>query len=400
MQTNANAAAKASAQAGLYIGVMSGTSLDALDVALCRFAPFSLVATHSAAFDSATRAALLGLCAPNGVDALPAMEAALRCPIPLQSELDFFGFLSRRYSQLCKEAIDALLKKAGANASDVAAIGAHGQTVRHRPLAGFSLQLLDANWLAAHTAIDVVSDFRRRDMAHGGQGAPLAPIFHLALLEQSQSPNAQQNGARVALNLGGIANITVASDPPIGYDTGVANLLMDAWAQRHLGAAYDKDGAYARSGKVDVALLERLLQHPFLRQTPPKSTGREDFDLAYLDGALATLPPIAPQDVQATLCEFSAKSAAGEIAKYATGSDDALYVCGGGAKNGFLLARLRHHLPAWRVQTTDGLGVDPLWVEAACFAYLARQTLLGKAGNAPSVTGASQAAVLGQVCFA
>lgn len=402
---------------GRYIGMMSGTSLDGLDVVICQFdddKPMQLLASHTEPFDDKLKQVLLALTHPDKTNELAqdvkaylidsfarlSNDTVNQRGETLISEMDFFGAVSVVYAGLCAKAVHAVLQKAKLSAYDITAIGVHGQTVRHRPEFGFSLQLLDANSLAEQSGISVVSDFRRRDMAVGGQGAPLVPAFHADIFGLSE------NGGKVVLNLGGIANITVLTSPVIGYDTGVANLLMDAWAWRCLGVAYDKGGAWAKSGQVHQPLLDKLLSHPFLQQTAPKSTGREEFNLTYLENILADngFDVLKNEDVQATLCEFTAVTAATEIAKYANQANanqgDTLYVCGGGAYNVYLLDRLRHHLPQWTVTTTDELGLNPTWVEASCFAWLARQSLLGRAGNLPSVTGASRAVVLGQVCFA
>ena len=429
---------------GLYIGIMSGTSLDGVDLVLCQFCPLTLVASHTVTFDELLRQTLLALCSPDGVRELVAVDnvaidskgggtiknnhsnkanannqfkddhlnnVSLKLDsvklnnvrlssIKLNnaklgnasldnikqdnfSELDFFGQASVQYATLCVQAVGELLQRANKKPSDVIAIGVHGQTVRHRPNLGFSLQLIDPNVLSEQTGICVVSDFRRRDMAVGGQGAPLVPAFHKAIAQHG-----------VVLNLGGIANITVLDDPIIGYDTGVANLLMDAWVFRHLKKPFDKAGAWASTGLVCPMLLDKLLCHPFLAQNPPKSTGREVFNLAWLDDILKSLPPIAPKDVQATLCEFTAKTVADAINRHDV-TQKFLYVCGGGAYNGYLLTRLQAYLPHWQIVTTSVLGIDPIWVEAMCFAWLARQHLLGQPANLPSVTGASRAVVLG-----
>lgn len=377
---------------GYYIGMMSGTSLDALDVVLCRFDDDKpvIVATHSCAFDKKLGDMLLALCTPNGTQALAIDEYAGF------SELDFWGQAGRLYAEFASDVVATLLQKANLVAEHIIAIGCHGQTVRHRPEWGFSLQLLDPNLLAERTGISVVSDFRRRDMAVGGQGAPLVPAFHQAMF--GDDANA------VVLNLGGIANITVLGETVLGYDTGVANLLMDAWANRHLGVAYDKGGEWAKSGTVNQALLDALLAHEFLQKPAPKSTGREDFNLDWLDGVLAKIDPdgtLALQDVQATLCEFTAVSACDQIAKFAHAhTPNHLYVCGGGAYNEHLLARLSALLGAWQVQTSAVVGIEPTWVEALAFAWLARQTMLMQTSNLPAVTGADKAVVLGVVCFA
>ncbi|WP_084349741.1 anhydro-N-acetylmuramic acid kinase [Moraxella oblonga] len=378
-------------QNGLYIGIMSGTSLDALDLVLCQFndeegLKVELIATHSKPFPDELHQILTHLCTPNGTNTLAQGDFAGF------SELDFFGLASRLYGELTAQATLELLEKAKTPPDEVIAIGVHGQTVRHRPNWRFSLQLFDPNILAERTGIAVVSDFRRKDMAVGGQGAPLVPAFHKAVF----------GGGVVVLNLGGIANITVLNanlgDEVVGYDTGVANLLMDGWIQRHQGVAYDKNGDWARGGVVNTSLLAKLLTHPFLKQNAPKSTGREVFNLEWLDDILTEFK-LNPQDVQATLCEFTALSAGREIDKFSNKINQ-LYVCGGGAYNGYLLERLKIHLPAWQINTTETVGIAPTWVESLAFAWLARQTILGKPANLPAVTGADKEVVLGVVCFA
>lgn len=378
-------------QNGLYVGMMSGTSLDALDVALCRFVDddglqVELIHTHSKVFPKELHQILTALCTPNGTQALAQGD------FEAFSELDFWGLASRLYGEFASDLVNELLAQAKLSADDIIAIGCHGQTVRHRPKWRFSLQLIDPNVLAQRTGISVVSDFRRRDMAVGGQGAPLVPAFHQAVFGDNTP-----NHTTVVLNLGGIANITVLGKTVVGYDTGVANLLMDGWTARHLGQSYDKNGDWARGGKIDERLLGVLLQHPFLGQSAPKSTGREDFNLDWLDSILTNFDT-SPQDVQATLCEFTALTAGREIDKFSKQIDH-LYVCGGGAYNGYLLERLRVHLPAWQIATTETVGIAPTWVESVCFAWLARQTILMQTGNLPLVTGASEAVVLGVVCF-
>lgn len=371
-----------------FVGMMSGTSLDALDVVLCDFrgdVP-ELVSSLSHPFPAELRAILLALCTPNGTADLATGEFAKF------SELDFWGLASRLYAEFASEVVNSLLDTTLIPKEQITAIGCHGQTVRHRPEWRFSLQLLDPNILAERTGIAVVSDFRRRDMAVGGQGAPLVPAFHQAIFGGGDGDE-----AIVILNLGGIANITVLGDEVMGYDTGVANLLMDGWIHRHQGVDYDKDGDWAKSGHIHDGLLAKLMSHPFLAKPAPKSTGREEFHLAWLDDVLGQFD-ITPVDVQATLCEFTALSASREIAKFAK-DDNALFVCGGGAYNTYLLSRLAHHLPNFNVATTASWDVNPRWVEAIAFAWLARQTMLMQTGNLPAVTGAEKGVVLGVVCF-
>lgn len=408
---------------GLYIGMMSGTSLDGMDAVVCEFSPNSndgtkppmtLVATYSQNFPPRLREVLLALCQPNGVNHLISQndEPNAHGDEP-NSELDWFGWASRAYSEFASEVVNTLLKQANINADSILAIGCHGQTVRHRPKMGFSLQLIDPNVIAERTGISVVNDFRRRDMAVGGQGAPLVPAFHQALFAKADT-------TRVLLNLGGIANIAVLpainhsnNSPVVGYDTGPANLLLDAWTALHINQSYDAGGAWAASGQVIEPLLTQLLTHPFFDKPYPKSTGREDFNLAWLQSELQIFDHVAPNidyssaDVQATLTELTAISATDQIKlfieheltghKLVTGR---VYICGGGALNDYLMSRLQVHLPHCSVETTASLGLAPTWVESVAFAWLARQTLMGETGNLPAVTGARKPVVLGQVCFA
>jgi anhydro-N-acetylmuramic acid kinase len=274
----------------------------------------------------------------------------------------------------------------------VRAIGCHGQTLRHRPADGYTLQIGNAALLAEFTGIAVVADFRSRDIAAGGQGAPLVPAFHAQALRH---PDIH----RVIANIGGIANVTdLPVDGPVrGWDTGPGNLLLDAWIKRHRGAHYDRDGAWAAGGAVHPGLLAALAKHPYLQQPPPKSAGREQFNLDGLDVSLSSLnEAIAPSDVQATLLEFTAMSLC-EAVKRECGRAQELYVCGGGAHNGALMARITTHLPNVRVATTTALGIDPDWVEALAFAWLARQTLHHQPGNLPAVTGARGERILGAI---
>lgn len=401
---------------GLYIGMMSGTSLDGMDAVLCQFVgeeniqqPLRLLASISQDFPPRLREVLLALCQPNGVQEL---TSTMGEP---SSELDWFGWASKEYAEFASDVVNNLLQQSNTDVESVLAIGCHGQTVRHRPQMGFSLQLLDANIIAERTGISVVSDFRRRDMAVGGQGAPLVPAFHQALF-------ATPDSTRVLLNLGGIANITVlpANDSSInantalvnnssviGYDTGPANLLLDAWTALHTDKDYDAGGAWAQSGQVVEPLLNQLIEHPFFARTYPKSTGREDFNLAWLQSELQKFDQASAHiryssaDVQATLTELTAMSASMQINMFIKAKENSsVYVCGGGALNDYLMTRLQAHLPHCKVETTASLGLNPAWVEAVAFAWLARQTLMGETGNLPAVTGASKGVVLGQVCFA
>jgi anhydro-N-acetylmuramic acid kinase len=361
-----------------YIGLISGTSLDGIDAALVDFAnrpPRLHTALHTP-YPASLLSELRSLCMPG------------------ENEIDRMGELDRRVGLAFAEAVKILLSKAGLNASRVNAIGSHGQTVRHRPGADhpFTLQIGDPNTLAEETGITTVGDFRRRDMAAGGEGAPLVPAFHQDVFQSTQM-------ARVILNLGGIANITClpthTGNAVIGYDTGPASTLLDGWIRRHRGEAFDRDGQWAASGQLDLPLLQRLLSDPYFALTAPKSSGTEYFNLNWLDSCLP-LEPIAPQHVQRTLTELTAVTIADAIRKEGFEGAEVL-VCGGGAHNLFLVERLRHSLPKASVTSTASLGMDPDWIEAMAFAWLARRTLAGLSGNLPSVTGAARAVPLGAI---
>ena len=292
------------------------------------------------------------------------------------------------------DAAIALIEHAKVQADDIKAIGSHGQTLWHEPdgETPFTWQIGDPNIIAAKTGITTVADFRRRDLAHGGQGAPLAPAFHEAVF-------ASPDSKRVIVNIGGFSNLTLL-DPnaaTTGFDSGPGNVLMDAWAQRHLGKPYDQDGDWAAEGKPIPELLEAMLAHPYFVMPPPKSTGREVFNLPWLELLINQLnngPRLS--DVQATLCELTAKTIADAAKKFAEGFKQ-LYVCGGGHHNKTLMNALRCQLPGIEIDTTSKLGIAPDWVEAAMFAWLAHETLAGRAVALPSITGSQQADVLGAV---
>lgn len=365
----------------LYIGLMSGSSLDGVDGVLADFAPPRMrVLQHaSAAFAPALRAELLALNTPGSNELHRAALAG--------------NALARAYAQIVRRLLDA----SGLRACAVRAIGAHGQTVRHRPRefdgTGYSLQLGNPALLAELSAIAVVADLRSRDLAAGGQGAPLVPAFH-----HSQFARAGQTV--LVLNLGGIANLSVlgADGSVQGFDCGPGNLLLDHWCQQHRGQPFDRDGAWAASGRVLPQLLAALMREPFVHRPAPKSTGRDLFNPGWLAAHLQALQPGAPDpaDVQATLTEFTARACL-ENSKSHQANCRILAVCGGGAHNRDLMARLQRAAPALSVQSTDSLGLPALQVEAAAFAWLARQTLHGAPGNLPRVTGARAARVLGAV---
>lgn len=362
----------------LYIGLMSGTSMDAIDAVLVDFSQgIRLLGTHSVPLPEELRHRIAGLCC-SGPD-----------------EIERMGRLDAELGERFAEAAMAVLGSSEHHAGQVRAIGSHGQTIRHRPQAhpAFTLQIGDPNIIAERCGIPVVADFRRRDMAAGGQGAPLVPAFHAGIFGAPHD--------RIILNLGGIANITVlpAGRPEAvrGHDTGPANLLMDAWCLLHRGEAYDAGGAWAASGDVHPGLLQGLLAHPYFNRPAPKSTGREEFHLDWLHDQLNDLPVApAPEDVQATLLELTARSAADGIRATGLGKGE-LLLCGGGAYNQRLWQRLESLLPDWTLVSTAEFGLAPTWVEATAFAWLARQTVLGHAGNLPAVTGARGARILGSI---
>ncbi|MBP8306718.1 MAG: anhydro-N-acetylmuramic acid kinase [Burkholderiaceae bacterium] len=359
----------------LYLGLMSGTSLDAIDGALVRWCadgPVTLAFT-SQDFDPSLRAELLALQSP-GPDELHRASVAAAA-------------LARAYAQVCTP----LIQHAPPGAV-VAAIGAHGQTVRHRPEAGYTIQLLNGALLAELTGCAVVCDFRSADIAAGGQGAPLVPAFHARVFS---SPSQR----RAIVNLGGIANVSLLSPSGevTGFDTGPANVLMDLWATRTLGKPLDTDGALAASGRVDPPLLELLLDEPYFSRAAPKSTGRDLFNADWLDSRLrrrmaAAEPQPSPADIQATLAELTARTVADACRGFAA---DAIFLCGGGALNPVLRRRIAALCPATSVDDTGALGAPPQAVEAVAFAWLAHCRLTGLPGNLPAVTGARGSRVSG-----
>ncbi len=359
---------------------MSGTSLDALDAALLDFAtqPPRLIATHSQTIEPELRAELRALSHGGETD-----------------EIERLGRLDAALGERLAALTLGLLDKAGLTATGIRAIGSHGQTIRHRPEATppFTLQIGDPNRIAAATRITTVADFRRRDLAQGGQGAPLVPAFHAAVFRAPGEP-------RVIANIGGMANVTLLpadpAQPVTGFDTGPGNVLMDAWAERHLGKPYDADGAWAAGSTADSALLTALLAHPFFTRTPPKSCGREQFNLDWLDERIRAVGAPDPQAVQATLCALTARSLTDAVERHAPGCAR-LLVCGGGARNTTLMQHLQARLPDCAVESTAAHGLPPQWVECAAFAWLARETLAGRPGNLPAVTGAARATVLGAI---
>jgi len=354
---------------------MSGTSLDAVDVVIAQRTKQGFVQVVGDAPDmpASLRISLLKICSDKQVD------------------LQTLGEVDHQFAITCAEAVKQLLKKSAFKASQISAIGSHGQTIYHSPLStpAFTQQIGDANVIAANTGISCVSDFRRMDMAYGGQGAPLVPAFHQALF-------AKQNEQRIILNIGGIANISVlgADNSVLGYDTGPGNMLMDAWVEKSLGQPFDKDGNFAKQGKVQQVLLAKLLCDNYFALPAPKSTGREQFNLIWLEKQL-TGTAINEQDTQRTLLEFTAITIADQIRLHSSKAD--VFVCGGGALNPLLMHRLQQLLVKHRVTDTNALNIDPMFVEAIAFAWLAEQRLLAKPIPLKAVTGADRDAILGCV---
>jgi anhydro-N-acetylmuramic acid kinase len=364
--------------AGLYVGLISGTSMDGIDAALVR-----LDGPHFELIDA--------LCVPYA----PPLAEHLRGVVASGPglTLESLAQLDVALGEAFAQAALTLLERSGRRAEDIDAIGSHGQTVRHRPGLDppFTLQLADANVIAARTGIATVADFRRRDVALGGQGAPLTPVFHAAVLSDPRE-------FRVVANIGGIANLTLLRPEGrlTGFDTGPGNALMDAWIRARRGEPYDRDGAWAASGHVVEALLQAMLGDPYFDRPPPKSTGVEHFNLRWLETHSPLASTLAPADVAATLCELSARTMTRSLRAHAAGCQRML-VCGGGAHNRTLMQRLAALLPDVVVQSSAEAGLHPDWVEASAFAWLAAQTLAGRPGNDPAVTGARQSSVLGAI---
>lgn len=360
-----------------YIGLLSGTSADAIDAALVLFEEnqsVELIAKSETPFKPELQHAIIAF-----------NESA-------ENELERMGELSVKLGLAFAEAANALLKKTGLKNTQILAIGSHGQTIRHRPnnASPFTLQIGDPNIIASKTGIITIADFRRKDMALGGQGAPLAPGLHQALFRTEEQD-------RIVLNLGGIANITILpkdpAKPVIGFDTGPASCLMNAWIYQHQQKSFDNNGAWASSGKILGVLLKTLLEEAYFSQPAPKSTGREYFNLSWFYRYLSG--DEKPEDVQATLLALTVTSIANDIQRYC--EDGELIVCGGGVHNTLLMAHLSEALKPLTVVSSQHYGVDPDFVEALLFAWLAKQTLTHQPGNLPSVTGAKRAAVLGGI---
>ncbi|HED36202.1 MAG TPA: anhydro-N-acetylmuramic acid kinase [Gammaproteobacteria bacterium] len=370
----------------LYVGLMSGTSMDGIDAALVEFGGIDspqkvrLVSDHSHAIP-------------------PKLKEKLRllsADAPAAS-IDMLGETDTELGLVFADAVNTLLKLSGIKAEQITAIGSHGQTIRHQPRLknSFSMQIGDANRISYNTGVTTVTDFRRKDMAAGGEGAPLAPAFHQQVFH---SPDEN----RAVLNIGGIANLTfLPSDKPqncSGFDTGPGNTLMDAWIHKHRNSSFDKNGIWAASTNADTGLVQQMMQDVFICAPPPKSTGFEHYNLAWLDRQLTHFEHLSAEQVQASLCQFTCESIVYAIernlAKIST-----LIVCGGGVHNTHLMKLLAEQLKNSdvKVESSEASGVAPDWVEAIAFAWLARQTIHGLAGNIPAVTGASQTVVSGAI---
>ncbi len=362
----------------LYIGIMSGTSANAVDVALVDFThqyPV-LIGTHHRVIPDALR------------------QKIQQLAIPSHNEINRLAEIDISIAKISAKLVNELLYKNNFQAKDIQAIGSHGQTVRHQPHGKhrFSLQVGDPNIITTMTGITTITDFRRRDIALGGQGAPLTPIFH-------QHFFGGNTRTRAIVNIGGIANATILSSTEpgelTGFDTGPGNTLIDKWINLHKQTAIDIDGRWARTGCIHQALLANMLTDPYFSKSLPKSTGQEYFNLTWLNQYLAQFPTINPADVQATLVELTVKSIALILSQFI--HDGEVVICGGGAYNQYLMQQLKASCPSFSITSSQKYGIEPEWVEAIAFAWLAKLTLQRKPGNMPSVTGAQDYAILGGI---
>lgn len=370
-----------SAAPSLYIGLMSGTSLDGVD---------GVLATFASDADSPSAKTLEGCHLPFPSDL---RDQLMTLQSPGDNEIHRESMAATALARLYAECVSKLLAKSGVTAAQIRAIGAHGQTIRHRPESGYTRQTNNPALLAELTGIDVIADLRARDIAAGGQGAPLVPAFHQAVFGNADE-------SRVVANIGGMSNISVlnAQEEVIGFDTGPGNVLMDAWVERHRGTPYDSGGVWASSGNIIPTLLSTMLDEPFLALSPPKSTGRDLFHPEWLKAKLSAFSGARPVDVQATLAAFTATTLSDAITTHAYDAR-AVYVCGGGAYNAHLMQLLQQGLQARGhsafVQSIAALGIEPNHVEALAFAWLAHRHVERKPANFPSVTGARGLRILG-----
>ncbi|MEC8418021.1 MAG: anhydro-N-acetylmuramic acid kinase [Pseudomonadota bacterium] len=377
-----------------YIGLMSGTSMDGVDAVLCDISSQSCntLAAHTLSYSNELLTVLNRLCSEG------------------PNELNTLAVADRLVAETFALAVNELLAKCELCASDIEAIGSHGQTIRHYPngdapntvfssqsARGFTCQIGDPNTIAVLTNIDVIADFRRKDIALGGQGAPLVPAYHNAVF-------AHKEKHRALVNIGGMANISILAPKnsgiaPLGFDTGPGNTLLDKWAQQHLNKAFDENGNWAASGNVNEALLNHLVKDPYFQQLPPKSTGREYFNLQWLRTTLLSFADTAPEDVQATLLQLTAITIANDVKRELPAprnqEPNEVIVCGGGAFNNTLMQTLRSLMPAFNVVDSSNAGIHPQHVEGTAFAWLANAFIHNIPGNVPAVTGASRPAVLG-----
>ncbi|MGI9277864.1 MAG: anhydro-N-acetylmuramic acid kinase [Endozoicomonas sp.] len=359
-----------------YIGLMSGTSLDALDAVLVECGDDNNIRQLYAVAHNLPR---------------ELRQQLVELTLPGDNEIEKLADAEPAFARESAKAVHQLLEVSGFKASEIEPIGSHGQTIRHRPEKGYTLQIGDPSLIAELTGITVVGDFRRRDVAAGGHGAPLVSALHKAVFS-----SVEEN--RIALNIGGISNITILSNQQVvsGFDTGPGNVLMDYWCSKHHQSPYDADGTWAASANPDQRLLAEFLKDPYFQLPPPKSTGRELFNPAWLGAILTDFQALEPAVVQATLCEFTARANANDILKHAP-ETRAVYVCGGGAYNKTLIQKLQGALRSIPVHTTAELGVEPDWVEAVAFAWFAKQALARQPANLPSVTGAKGSRILGAI---
>lgn len=362
----------------IYLGIMSGTSLDGIDIAAVQVSDLKcqFICADDFTFPESLRKQVLQLTQPN------------------LNEVDLMGQTDSELGQVFGDLTNQFIDKYKLPRDQIIAIGSHGQTIRHRPELGFTLQIGDPNRIAEVTQLDVVADFRRRDMANGGQGAPLVPAFHKALFGSKETD-------RVILNIGGMANITFLpkslDDKVLGFDTGPGNVLLDAWIQKEQSLNYDNNGEWAAKGNVNHKLLNALYSLDYFSEPPPKSTGREQFHLDWLDSILKTESLKASStDIQATLLELTTRSICDSIKHLPTESFE-LYLCGGGAKNLAIKNSLIKQLPDIHIGTTEALGIHPDWVEACAFAWMAYRTINRKTSSLPEATGANEKRILGAI---
>lgn len=361
----------------VFVGLMSGTSLDGLDVVVAELSSSLLLkGAKTFSFDPALQQMLASLTKPG------------------DNEIERLAEADILFALFAASSVNQMLRELDISTAEVTAIGSHGQTIRHIPEKGFSLQIGDPNVLAEHTGIKVVADFRRRDLAAGGQGAPLVPAFHQWLFRNPSHD-------RIIVNIGGISNLTIipcdTQIPITGYDSGPGNLLLDDWIKQHKRKPFDQDGAWAREGVFIPQLVNRLLADDYFSKPPPKSTGREYFNPSWLQLVLNEFELFSDVDVQRSLLELTCRCISDAIKSHPLNTAAEVFICGGGAHNGLMMQRLTELLQPFSVSTTESLGLHPDWVEGAAFAWLAQQTLIGSTGNAPDVTGAKGNRVLGAI---